>query len=58
MQFPVNDNSAKCPPVCVCVDFLLSVKISLRMDILESQDGSVVGVSWPLSSVLAFEWFR
>ena len=34
------------------VDIQRSVKISLRVDVLEAQDSAVVGVSWPLSSSL------
>ena len=42
--------------LCICglmVGFWWSVKFSWRMGILEQEDGTVVGVYWPLPSGLA-----
>ena len=39
--------------VAMFVDFLQAVKFSLRIGILEEQDGVLLGVFWPLPSGLA-----
>ena len=39
--------------VAMFVDFQWSVKFSLRVGVLEKQDGVVLGVFWPLPSSLA-----
>ena len=42
-----------CVSGIVCVLTVGSINFSLRMGILEEQDGTVGGVSWPLPSALA-----